>query len=192
MVDNGDPRVMRTRRRLVDAYRALLDENDGRRITVTSVAARAGVTRSSFYAHFTGTGDLAVTALGEFIETVIAFARDAVREGGSKREVNEHATLEMVRFIDRRRDEYGELLAHDADFLRAFEEAFARSALRSLLARAPVLGDPEVTARYAAAGTVSVISWWLRENIELTPEALAHELILAFPIDFSGPLDGVG
>ena len=43
----------------MQAYRQLMDEDVTRPVTVTAVVRRAGVTRSSFYAHFTGADDLA-------------------------------------------------------------------------------------------------------------------------------------
>ena len=48
-----DPRVARTRALLAGALTDLLDERPFARITVTDIAARAGVHRATFYDHFT-------------------------------------------------------------------------------------------------------------------------------------------
>jgi len=47
-----DPRVQRTRALLLNAFRALLHERGFEVMTVQDIAARAGVNRATFYAHF--------------------------------------------------------------------------------------------------------------------------------------------
>ena len=47
-----DPRIIRTRKLLVDAFQGLMAEKDFEDITVQDVAARATVNRATFYDHF--------------------------------------------------------------------------------------------------------------------------------------------
>jgi AcrR family transcriptional regulator len=48
-----DPRVVRTRRLLLDSFESLLDEHKAiRAISVQSITEHAGVNRATFYAHF--------------------------------------------------------------------------------------------------------------------------------------------
>ena len=47
-----DPRIIRTRKLLLDAFMVLLAEKDFEAITVQDIAARATVNRATFYAHF--------------------------------------------------------------------------------------------------------------------------------------------
>jgi AcrR family transcriptional regulator len=48
-----DPRVQRTRQYIVEAFVALLQEKTMQSITVQDIAAKAGINRATFYAHFT-------------------------------------------------------------------------------------------------------------------------------------------
>jgi len=49
-----DPRVVRTRRLLLNAFEELLDEHGAiRDVSIQSITERAGVNRITFYAHFT-------------------------------------------------------------------------------------------------------------------------------------------
>ncbi|NRS48855.1 TetR/AcrR family transcriptional regulator [Brevibacillus sp. HB2.2] len=48
----ADPRVIRTRRLLQDAFASLIQEKDFESITVRDIAERATVNRATFYAHF--------------------------------------------------------------------------------------------------------------------------------------------
>lgn len=54
-----DPRIVRTRRALLEAFTSLLAEKHNiRHISIQAIAERAGVNRVTFYAHFTDKDDL--------------------------------------------------------------------------------------------------------------------------------------
>jgi AcrR family transcriptional regulator len=186
MAGNEDPRALRTRRKLVDAYRRILEEGTAEPVSVIALTRRAGVTRSSFYAHFSDTSDLAVAALTDVFEVVASLDSSSRRDAAyTARDVSENSLLEVIRFVHGRRSVYTDLLAHRSEFVAATEDAFAGSAVRTLRAGGHAHGDPEVTARFIAAGAMGVISWWLRERPDLTPEQLAHHLTAIIPADFT-------
>ncbi len=60
-----DPRVLRTRKLLEDAFRALLCERPFSEISVADITERATVNRATFYAHFEDKGHLAATMMSE-------------------------------------------------------------------------------------------------------------------------------
>lgn len=185
-VDSRDRRVQRTRASLVEAYRGLLDEEPP--VTVSAVVERAGVTRSSFYAHFAGLDELAVAALTDRIGGLVASARAAVLAGGSTRTVNERVFLELARFLDAHRDTYGALLVGGGAFADSLVRTFADLNLETLHTRARLHADPEVTAHFFAGGIITVLSWWLQsdgEDDSRTPEDLARALIDVAPRDFA-------
>ena len=51
-MNETDPRVIRTRRLLLDAFAGLLKEKGFRAMSVQDIASRATVNRATFYAHF--------------------------------------------------------------------------------------------------------------------------------------------
>lgn len=53
-----DPRVVRTRRLIIDAFASLLAEKEFDAITVQDIASRATVNRATFYSHFDDKYDL--------------------------------------------------------------------------------------------------------------------------------------
>lgn len=183
MGDSKDARAVQTRARLVAAYRELLDE--GAVASVTKVVQRAGVTRSSFYAHFADTSDLAATALTEFSEAIVQTARATVIAGDSTRQTNERVLVELVRFIFERQGTYLNLLEPEEGFRGALQRAFADQSLETLRTRTTLRADAEVTAQYVASGLLGVVTWWLDTNTELTPEELAAALIAIAPADFA-------
>jgi AcrR family transcriptional regulator len=186
MSDSPDERALRTRQALVSAYRGLVSSHAVTDVSVARVVQRAGVTRSSFYAHFANTDDLAVAALTEVFD-VVASADSASRRQGTEplAEVSEQSLAEVVAFIADRRVVYRDLLARADHFALAVEDAFAERSLATLAAAGHSVADPVVTARFIAAGVMGVIAWWLREASDWTAEELAHHLAAVIPTDFT-------
>src|SRR5215471_5861831 len=65
-----DARASRTRARLGASLRELMQRKPLRDISVQDVLDHAAVSRSAFYAHFTGKVDLLLSDLDEFLEAV--------------------------------------------------------------------------------------------------------------------------
>ncbi|TQK62610.1 TetR family transcriptional regulator [Brevibacillus sp. AG162] len=69
--NEADPRVIRTRRLLQDAFASLIQEKDFESITVRDIAERATVNRATFYAHFVDKFELLEAKLTESFMTII-------------------------------------------------------------------------------------------------------------------------
>jgi len=52
MTSRVDPRILRTRRSIQDAFQTLLSEQGLAPLTVQDISARAGINRATFYAHY--------------------------------------------------------------------------------------------------------------------------------------------
>lgn len=70
--ESSDARAVRVRSRLTTAVRELLSQTPIHAITVADVLRRAGVSRPSFYRHFTDLDDVALTIFREDIQQVLA------------------------------------------------------------------------------------------------------------------------
>ena len=57
--------AIRSKKQLQEAFSELLQEKDYSRITVTDVTTRAGLNRSTFYAHYGNIGDLSEDVFGK-------------------------------------------------------------------------------------------------------------------------------
>lgn len=66
-----DPRILRTRKLLQDAFRDLLTERSFNDISVADIADRATVNRATFYAHFEDKGHLASAIVGDELEKAL-------------------------------------------------------------------------------------------------------------------------
>lgn len=69
--NEADPRVIRTRRLLQDAFASLIQEKDFESITVRDIAERATVNRATFYAHFVDKFELLEAKLTESFMMII-------------------------------------------------------------------------------------------------------------------------
>ncbi|MDU4694522.1 MULTISPECIES: TetR/AcrR family transcriptional regulator [Paenibacillus] len=69
--NQADPRVIRTRRLLQDAFDSLIQEKDFDTITVRDIAERATVNRATFYAHFVDKYDILEARLMESFMKII-------------------------------------------------------------------------------------------------------------------------
>ncbi|KOY17970.1 TetR/AcrR family transcriptional regulator [Paenibacillus xylanivorans] len=69
--NEADPRVIRTRRLLQDAFASLIQEKDFESITVRDIAERATVNRATFYAHFVDKFEILEVRLMESFMTII-------------------------------------------------------------------------------------------------------------------------
>ena len=70
MIDNKDPRAVRTREKLICAFHEAVLDFDPSKMSVSALARAAGVNRTSFYSHFSSPEDLAIHALSELFDVV--------------------------------------------------------------------------------------------------------------------------
>ena len=99
-----DPRIARTRRSLREALFALARERGLDEISVSDIAERAGVNRSTYYQHYSDKDTLLADALDAVIDEVVGERRtsDVTENEGAEmlfgylRHVEEHAALYEV------------------------------------------------------------------------------------------------
>lgn len=174
-------RVRRTERSLLEATEALLAEGTPfADLSVLSIARRAGVTRTTFYAYFDDKSALALR-LGDTIETAVGDAvADWLRESRGDLRATLASTLEV--FFEHRAT-IGALIdaaAHDpavAAFWRSLNERFAQAARVRLGADQPHLPPMTVEAR------AFVLVW--------STERCMTEHVLAPQVDRTALLDAL-
>lgn len=78
-----DARIAQTRSLLLDAIEQLLRERPGDEVTVSTLCATAGVSRTTFYQHFRSTDEVIAAALESRLERIRASAERTRHEHGS-------------------------------------------------------------------------------------------------------------
>jgi len=169
----SDGRVARTRDRLGDAIIALILEKPFDSITVQDVLDRAGVGRSTFYAHYKDKDDVLISEVDEFFAGVATQVADSGEQSDRvvpAREFLHHLKgarplLAAFAASGRIHDIWELAQAH---FARGIEQRLAT------LPRAVGLAPSErgVRANALAGSFLALIRWWLDHDCHETPEAM--------------------
>jgi len=178
-----DARVRYTRARLAASLRDLMQRKPLSEIRVQDVLDQAGVSRSAFYAHFTGKVDLLLTDMDEFLEAVathLSRSREPSDRVVVVAEFFAHvADSENIRAALARSGRLG-------DFYDLARQHFARGIEQRLkeIARSAGLSDLERSALgYTfAGGLIAQLDWWLARGKGISAEEMDrcfHELVWA-------------
>ena len=178
-----DRRVRRTRDQLGGALVALIVEKPFDTITVQDVLDRAGVGRSTFYAHYRDKDDLFLSDVDEFFEGMATML--SRREDPSDRVA---PVRELFAHVAEARSFYDALVTSDRipEVLELGRGHFARGIERRLceLPRGRSIGAQHRAAvAHALAGSfLSLLTWWIDRNMPGSPEEmddLFHRMVWA-------------
>ena len=170
-----DLRVRRTLHALAGALLGLVQARPFASILVQDVLDRAGVSRTTFYAHFAGMDDLLTTSVDAFFAraaTLVDRHPDADDRVVAVRELFAHVA-EARPLADALRAS-----GHGPELLAMGRAHFARAIARRLERRGLV--GPQGTASALAGALFSLLEWWLDARPAGSPadvDALFHRLV---------------
>lgn len=181
-----DPRVARSRRALRDALATEIRETgDLARVTATSLAERAGVTRRTFYTHFRDVSDLVDQveneAIGELDEKVRAIAAVTLADMSQAIEHLEPVpgSVELLDYIRENGAFYQALLGNGGD--PAFAEKIKDHLRRIITPRvltgiaAPALGSfLNYYITFAISAEMGVLMRWLADGMAESSGVMAR------------------
>lgn len=179
----GDKRVIRTRDVLGDALIQLMHEKPFEQITVQHVLDRAGVSRSTFYTHFTGKNDLFLGDVDDFWERMSSLLS---RRGETSNRVA--PVREFFAHIAEARELYAALVASGKihDVMDLGRDHFAREIEKRLKdlpqARALASGTCAALAHMFAGALFSSLAWWITRGMKESPaqmDDLFHRMVWA-------------
>lgn len=165
-----DRRVERTRRSLRDAFFALAREQPLESISVSDIADRAGINRSTYYQHYSDKDTLLADALDAVIDDALGQTDDPIDDTEGERifriylrHVQEHAALYRVLLGEAGSAAIQVRMAHRLETLLL--QVFQRESMPISLAALP----PQVAAAALAGSAVATVRAWL--DIEPLPPA---------------------
>jgi AcrR family transcriptional regulator len=183
-VRKPDRRVRRTRDSLGDALNELMHERRFEEITVQHVLDRAGVSRSTFYAHFRDKDDLFLSDVEDFLEMMadwLSRNKEQSRRVAPVRELFSH--------VGEWRKFYGVMVSAGklADFLQLAQGIFSKGIERRLGELTPSRtsvsrAQSTAKAQMLAGAMLSLLSWWLDHGMTSTPVEMDEQFhLLAWP-----------
>jgi AcrR family transcriptional regulator len=173
-----DRRVLRTRDTLGDALVQLIHEKAFDDITVQEVLDRAGVGRSTFYAHYSDKDDLFLSDVEDFFEL---FASLLTRRQASPTRLA--PVGEFFAHISEAREFYARLVAAGkANDVKALGLGFFARSIEQRLQLAGVTMDRVQMAAHAhalAGSMFALLDWWIDQGMKADPkemDALFHKI----------------
>lgn len=177
-----DRRAIRTRRALRDALVALILEKGYEAITVQDITDRADLNRGTLYLHYRDKQDLLLSSSVDAHAELTARFTPVAPNSLSLEHAERHLTL-VFEHVAANADFYRVMLGENgvAVFAKRLREIVAQVSLTRLadLARLRPIRPvaPELVAGYAGGAIIGVIAWWLRDNMPMSPAAVAHQTL---------------
>jgi len=173
----GDRRVQRSRARLHRALVALILERGWDRVSVRDVCIRAGVGRSTFYAHFADKEDLLIGGLDD--------VRDGLRRQRTDHDPPFGFLHGLIEHADESRRMFRAVIGKRSGLAvqRHFRKVVLELVLEDLEAHG--LGGPRlhVTGRYLTGALVELLTWWLEGPRSLPASEIADDFMrLSAPV----------
>jgi len=170
-----DERVQRTRTNIARAVIRIGQERGVDDLTVGQLAREAGISRSTFYAHF---GSFEHYLAQSFANMVEGMAAHAAREAGpdDRRILHVRHILEHVAAAGRYADEISQS-RHRPRMLAAGEERLRRYIDGRLVSLRPHLAESDraALARFVASGFIALLRSWMERGRKQSPEAVQQQ-----------------
>lgn len=174
-----DRRIRRTRRQLRDALMALILEKGYDTITVQDITDRADLSRATFYLHYRDRDELLVDILEAMFDELVA-TLDTQRGQGQHSMEELRPSLLAFRHAQEYSSLYRVLLGERgvAYVIYRQKNYLARQARRQIETLLPESPHPplpvDALAHYLAGALLSLIMWWLENDMPHTPEEMAE------------------
>ena len=187
---SGDPRVARTRQAILDAVETLAAGDQP--ISVAAIVRAAGIGRSSFYTHFSGIDELAVTVLSGVFQTIgaedVELRRHRIVSGAEAARV---AQVRLVGHLVQHRALYASMLAlpfTSTVYTQAVEGYAAQvRATIALLPEVPHGISADAVAIYTASGSLGLLAHWIRSDDPVPADVLVDQLMSLVPAWLAAP-----
>jgi AcrR family transcriptional regulator len=180
----SDPRAERTRQAIFAAVRTLMAERVAS-VSVRDIVRTAEISRSSFYAHFSSLDDLATGFLHEQFAEIGVAGFDLRGEDLNGADAARLGYRRLISHIVEHYPLYSSVLdlpitrtAYDDEI-----EAYSRRLVESLvqLSGTPRVVHPEAIATYVAGGALTLISAWMRGQLDATDDEIVDQLVGFLP-----------
>jgi AcrR family transcriptional regulator len=178
--DTGDLRVRRTRLALRDALLALIEEKGFDALIVQDIADRAMINRVTFYKHYRDKYDLLEQTMQELLSELSVPVATLLQTPTNHAIVDELAP--WLAHVATHANFYRMMLGKEGNAafaaqLRDYLEGMVEQALKRMQRNPPATAIPlPVLRRFATAGFLGVVIWWLEQKEPLPVQQVASQL----------------
>ena len=174
-----DPRVVRTRKLLQEAFIELVGEKGYWDLTIQDITDRATLNRVTFYLHYDNKEDLLVQTTNHILDELMQRV-EPPREGASTREVVLQALATNFQVFADYADFMKAMLGKDGvwSFIFAMQDYHYQASLKALKNREQFNPENEqeiqIIIRHMHSAFMGVLQWWFANDMSLTREELAQ------------------
>jgi len=178
-----DARIQRTYSLLLGALTELLEEKPFEEIRITDLCERAGVHRSTFYAHFEDKHHLLTFAIQELMDILVSFVPTTTQE------IYEYSIRRVFKYFLKNQKMYT-LLFLDPKNVSAknlFRRTFIRASDQLLKRSFPAVptADLAMYSRHFIGGLLTVVDWWLENDADTPLDQMAKQFVRLIPNYYS-------
>ncbi|NIK79230.1 AcrR family transcriptional regulator [Paenibacillus castaneae] len=182
-----DPRVLRTRQLIRDAFIDLIQEIELEKITVNRLAERATINRVTFYLHYRDIPEMLEKMADDMINEIQAIL-SGVRNQAPSKDMDWSILVKILEHIAENSKFYTVLLASqrvpvftDRLMNLIIDIITSRSENRDDSSPSPAVNVPkDIAIWYGSSAFIGTIVCWLRNDMPYTPLFLAKQLSLLF------------
>ncbi|MBM7566336.1 TetR/AcrR family transcriptional regulator [Paenibacillus sacheonensis] len=178
-----DPRIMRTRKLIVDAFEGLLHGNDFKSTSIKDITDAATVNRATFYAHFADKYELLDAVLTDYL---VKNVRDSLQ---CHAQLDEDSVAKVFLAIAKFQKDLSVTCKRSYESIRPMAENKIKEELKTVFYHLIVKQDPESEREQAPIWSV-LLSWQIygacldwQSNSSLTAEDYIEK---AMPFLFKG------
>lgn len=181
-----DPRILRTRQLLRDAFIDLLEEMDIEKISVNKLAERATINRVTFYLHYKDIPDMLEKMADDMIEDIHQVLDRSTVKSDSPEVINTAMLVKLLEHIAEHSKFYKIILASHRTTIfterllrlltKLISDGIDKRGSESFVAKANIQKD--IAVWYSSAALIGTIVSWLRADMPYTPVFLAKQFFL--------------
>ncbi|OME87468.1 TetR family transcriptional regulator [Paenibacillus sp. FSL A5-0031] len=182
-----DPRVLRTRQLIRDAFVDLLQETDLEKITVNRIAERATINRVTFYLHYRDIPEMLERLSDDMINEIHTILHD-IRNQPRSTDLDWSILLKVLEHIAENSKFYKVLLASQR--IPIFTDKLSNLIVDLITSRREyqntnsskpaVIVSKDIAIWYGSSAFIGTIVCWLRNDMPYTPLFLAKQLSQLF------------
>lgn len=182
MGKSSDLRVIKTKQLLKEALLALLTEMEFEEITIMKLTTYAQINRSTFYAHFYDKYDLLDKIINDELVSFVEEVAPKNEEELTLAQIPNPFYLRAMQYIYQHGEFFKVMMGENG--ISSFQQQFLRIIEKYMLSYLDKFHpDPnkmeipkELFIYYVAHGYVGIISYWLKNDMQYSPEYMAEKL----------------
>lgn len=177
-----DRRVRRTRHRLRDALIALILQKGYEKVIIQEITDTADLSRATFYLHYKTKDELLASSLEEMFDELMDSVKDLMLRRKLDLEADGDApSLPAFKHVAEYADLYKALLGDKGvssviNRILNYISQIATEQYRLLITEEEekeMLVPIEIAARHMAGAMFAMVSWWVENDMQQTPEEMA-------------------